>query len=73
MPETQHSQQSRYQRVSKPTPIIITERDVAIVETVHQHRLMSQAQLKTLFFPSSRAAQPRLRELFDHRYLEGLS
>jgi hypothetical protein len=48
----------------------LTERDVDIIEAVHQYRILRQDQIQMLFFGTKNAAQRALARLYDHAYLE---
>lgn len=69
------SRPSRFRRPSTPSGgLILTERDRALLEAVHRHRVVRAEHLHALFFSgrSARACQLRLRRLWEHRYLERL-
>jgi hypothetical protein len=44
----------------------LTQRDIAIVQALHDYRYLSTLQIQQLFFHGIRAAQMRLRFLSDH-------
>ncbi len=66
---------SSYQRLKRPAPFRLTERDKAILQSVYQYRLLSASQVEALHFPSTKprgcrtSCQTRLRKLYDHKYL----
>src|SRR5581483_6470948 len=60
----------RYQRRENPKPMVLTQRDMEIVEAVYLYRVLSQKQIEKLFFGHRAAAQRRLEALFDHAYLD---
>jgi hypothetical protein len=47
----------------------LTQRDEAILSTLRSYRYLNLRQLERLFFPSSRSAQIRLKDLKDHGLL----
>ncbi len=55
-------------------PIVLTDRDKAIILTVYQNRLMRRDQIQRLFFPDTSlpACNMRLRKLYEHRFLDRL-
>lgn len=60
------------ERLAKPSPMVLTERDKAVVRAVADYHVLSQEQIQQLFFggSSKTASQRRLVRLFDHRYLK---
>ena len=44
----------------------ITGRDLAILSALHHYRYLDRGQLESLFFPSTRSCQTRLKWLSDH-------
>ena len=69
--------QRRDQRSETPQNIVIRPRDIELIETVYRNRVMTQDQLRRMFFlPDAKtgdgkeAAKRRLRLLFDNGYLE---
>ncbi len=60
----------RDQRLGQPSRMRLTERDVDILEAVHQYRVLRQDQIQTLFFGTKAAAQRVLVRLYDHGFLE---
>ncbi|MBK9123532.1 MAG: replication-relaxation family protein [Chloroflexi bacterium] len=54
----------------KRPPMALTERDIALLKTVADFRVMTTQQLENLFFNSRSTAQYRLQRLFQHEYLE---
>lgn len=63
------SRRRRDQRADQPSPMRLTERDLQILDAVHQCRILRQDQLETLFFGSRSATQRVLARLFQHGYL----
>src|SRR5690606_39200570 len=59
----------RDRRDPQPPRMVLTERDVDIVEAVYDCRVLRQDQLTRFFFSSKQAAQRRLALLFHHGYL----
>lgn len=57
-------------RTNNPKPIVITERDKAVLTKVAEYRLMSTEQLHRLCFPSLNRARKRLLQLQQHGYLK---
>ena len=72
MPERQRRRRDR--RVPNPKRMQLTERDIEIVQAVHQHRVLTQEHIQLLFFgPRNKSgAQRRLERLYDHGFLERL-
>jgi hypothetical protein len=61
----------RHVRQAEPKPIRLQSRDIDIMEMVYRFKVLSQAQIKALFFGSSATnAQSRLARLFDLHYLD---
>jgi hypothetical protein len=60
----------RDQRDPNPPPMLLTERDKAIIAAVYEYRALRQDQLQALFFGSQTAAQRRLALLYHHGFLE---
>jgi hypothetical protein len=48
-------------------PVVQTARDIAILQALWRHRVLSSSQIKALWWPAAhlRKAQERLKELFD--------
>lgn len=60
----------RNRRDDNPPPMVLTERDKAIVEAVYRCRVLRQDQIHVLFFGASKAAsQRRLALLYHHGFL----
>ena len=57
-------------RVNHPPNMRLTERDKAIIYTIHTHRVLRQDQLETLFDRSRSVMQRVLVRLYDHGFLE---
>ena len=51
-------------------PMVLTERDQALLVTVNQFQVIRGQQLERLFFSSRSTAQYRLQRLFQHEYLD---
>lgn len=64
---------SRFTRASKAPSMKLTERDIEVVSTVSQYRLLSQSQIQRLHFPSKNTAQVRLSLLWQHHYLKRIN
>lgn len=60
----------RHQRRNDATSIRIQTRDIDILDALYRHRVLRQDQLKQLFFNSKERTQKRLRQLYDHRYVD---
>ena len=61
----------KYQRVSNPPNMRLTERDKRILEAVHAYDgMMSFSQLRRLFFTGKSQAEQRLKLLFQHGYVQ---
>ena len=67
-PERRHAR--RDQRLPKPTPMRLTERDLDILQAVSDYELLTTQQLQTLFFPSWHTAYARLSLLYHHALLD---
>jgi len=62
--------QSRFERLKKPSPIILQPRDREIMLCVHEFRFLTREQIQRLFdFNCVTRANIRLRKLYDHGYL----
>lgn len=59
----------RNRRVDNPPPMRLMERDVEILKTVHDFRLMRGDQIQALFFGSQSTASYRLSRLYQHGFL----
>jgi hypothetical protein len=69
MTSTNRQRRSRTDR-KKQSRLVLTDRDREIIRTVYRFRFLSSSQLADMFFPSKSKADRRLRELFDHGYLD---
>lgn len=67
-PQRQHAR--RDQRLAKPTPIRLTERDLRVIRAVYEYRVLTTQHLRTLFFPSNHQAYARLSSLYHHGFLD---
>jgi hypothetical protein len=47
----------------------LTRRDVAVIVSIHQHRVLRRDQIQRLLFPSKNTANERLKLLHQHGYL----
>lgn len=57
--------------MTEPFLLVLTERDRLIIQSVFRFRLLSTDQLQTITrTPGRRAINRRLRELYDHGYLD---
>src|SRR5438876_214158 len=59
----------RDQRIPKPNPIQLTERDLEILQDIYENRVLSSDQIFKLHFGTKTATNARLAKLFDHQYL----
>ena len=61
---------SRFERVSRPDPIVLQDRDRRIMEYLYHFRYLTREQIERLSgFGCAVRANIRLRKLYDHRYL----
>jgi len=62
----------QHQHAQDPVPCAIQPRDVAIVNDIRRYRFLTATQLRELWWPEGgpRAAQRRLRKLFEAGYLD---
>lgn len=60
----------RHRRVANPPPMRLMERDVEILQTVHDFRIMRGSQIQALFFGSQSTASYRLSRLYQHGFLD---
>lgn len=62
----------QHQQAEQPVPCPLQPRDVAIVNDVRRYRFLTGRQLRELWWPAGgpRAAQRRLRKLFEAGYLD---
>src|SRR4051812_14266116 len=67
---SQKKRQRRDERSSEPAPIRIGERDLAILQALHEYGLLSAQHIQTLFFPSMNRAYERLKALYDHGFID---
>ena len=74
----QPQRRPRLRRCDNPPPMVLTERDRAILAAVHKHRFLTRDHIAALFFPSSPVARApflvsscnsRLQKLFHHGYV----
>ena len=61
---------SRTKRPRNPQHMALTYRDKEILTRIWQDRLLYTSQIERIFFPSSQAANIRLRRLWENGYLE---
>ena len=59
----------RDQRSVTPAQMRLMQRDVGILKTVAEYRIMRQDQIQQLFFGSKSTAQYRLSHLYQHGFL----
>jgi len=61
-------------RNKKISPIVLTERDKAIILSVYENRFMKRDQIQRLYFAGTSvpACNMRLKKLYDHRFLDRL-
>lgn len=62
----------RDQRRIQPPAMRLTERDVAILQAVHDYRVLTTQQLQQLFFSSLHQTYARLSLLYHHSFLDRL-
>ena len=60
----------RHRRVTLPPHMQLTPRDVRLLCTVHQHRVLRRDQIQRLLFPSKNTTNERLKRLYQHRFLQ---
>lgn len=60
----------RDKRTHQPKAMRLTDRDIAIIRTVYDYRVMTTQQLQTLFFSSTHQAYARLSLLYHHGFLD---
>ncbi|WP_119072032.1 replication-relaxation family protein [Aggregatilinea lenta] len=60
----------RHKRVNNPPPMRLMERDIEILKTVHDYRILRGDQLQALFFGSQSTASYRLSRLYQHGFLD---
>jgi len=65
------NRRKRTERQELTKLLSLTERDSTILKAIYEYRVLSQAQIRRLIFPSvqSSVAQRRLRFLYDGKYL----
>lgn len=63
---------SRYRRAEQPADLILQPRDVKMLMAVDDYRFLSRSQLQRLFFSGLHRACRRLRQLYDHQYVDRL-
>jgi hypothetical protein len=61
---------NRHIRRNDPKGMVLKARDLEVIEAVHRFRVLSQAQIQTLFFGSKATAQYRLERLYDNAYVD---
>lgn len=61
---------SRFKRQKAPQNIILQTRDKEILNRVYEQRYMTRRQIQKLFFKSTTRVNTRLRQLFDHEFLD---
>ncbi len=64
MTKSERQRARRDQRLSDPTPMRLTERDLDVLQAVYAYDELTTQQLQTLFFPSAHTAYARLSLLF---------
>jgi hypothetical protein len=72
MTSTSNKRRSWVERNPKDT-LVLTERDQKIIQAVWKYRFLASSQIKELFFGSKSKADRRLRELYDHGYLDRIA
>ena len=68
-PEKNTKRRSRSIRPRNPERMALTERDKEILIRIWQDRMLYTSQIERIFFPSSQAANVRLRRLWENGYL----
>ena len=61
---------SRTKRPTNPRQMALTHRDKEILARIWQDRMLYTSQVERIFFPSTQAANMRLRRLWENGYLE---
>ena len=69
MTSTSKQRRSRTER-KKQGRLVLTNRDKEIIHAVYRFRFLTSRQLTEMFFPSKSKADRRLRELYDHGYVD---
>lgn len=71
---TCESRLPRFRRSSQPPPMVVTERDLRVLEWVHECRFVTREQIQRLEFGprSASSAKLRLTLLYHHGYLDRL-
>jgi len=59
----------RNRRIEKPPAMRLTKRDIEIIKTVYDFRVLRGDQIQSLFFGSQSTASYRLLRLYQHEYL----
>jgi len=72
MTSTSNKRRSWVERNPKDT-LVLTERDQKIIQAVWKYRFLASSQIKELFFGSKSKCDRRLRELYDHAYLDRIA
>ena len=68
--ERNTKRRSRHVRPRTPQPMALTHRDKEMLVRIWQDRMLYTSQIERIFFPSSQAANVRLRRLWENGYLE---
>src|SRR5687768_14545452 len=62
---------SRFERSGSASPLVVTDRDVAIITTCWEYRWLTRDQLQRLIdLPGITRTNARLRRLYDQGFLE---
>lgn len=69
---TSSNRRSWVERDPKET-LVLTARDKQIIKAVWQYRFLSSSQIRELFFSSKSKADRRLRELYDHGFIDRIA
>ncbi len=66
-----HMKQNQRKKI---VPIVLTNRDKAIILSVYENRFLQRDQIQRIFFPdvSIPACNMRLKKLYEHRFLDRL-
>jgi len=69
-PDSASKRASRYQRPSRPIPMILTERDEKIIVRCWEDKILSTSNIHMLFFGARARCIHRLRILYSNHYLD---
>ena len=60
----------RHKRVATAPRMRLTERDVLLLSLIWQYRVLRRDQIQQLLFPSKNTANERLKQLYQHGFLQ---